>query len=341
MSISARRSSASRGALVVLAATAVVGMLASCSGGTANEGPAEGQLYQLGTVLPPDSDDGRCFEEFAADASESTGLNVQTAPSGALGNEPDIYSNLAAGTFQFAGLSTSQLGAEFPKLNVLTLPFLFDDHDHAQAAFTSPEVQGLLEEFSDATGVTVLGACSSVFRDVAAKVPVRTPADVEGVTLRVPPNEISIALWESMGGIPRDVPHSEVYQALESRLVAAADYPFGSILSGKFYEATDYYSQTGHTWLAQTLVVNTEFFESLDEEKQNALREAAAAQTAKVFGIAKESLSRVTAELAEFGTVVDDVDTDAFREATASVATQFAEKYGVVDLYEKLKALGD
>jgi TRAP-type C4-dicarboxylate transport system substrate-binding protein len=161
-------------------------------------------------------------------------------------------------------------------------------------------------------------------RHLIADTPVRKPADMAGMTVRVPPNSMWIETFKAMGARPTTVQWSEVYNALQQNVVAAAEAPLGSLWGSKLHETRKVISMTGHFTAFVMWPINANYFNRLPADVQKVLLEEG-----KKAG---DEMTRLTLELqndyvnkfkAAGVTFVSDVDLGAFQKSTSGVYKTF------------------
>jgi TRAP-type C4-dicarboxylate transport system substrate-binding protein len=159
-----------------------------------------------------------------------------------------------------------------------------------------------------------------------ADMPIRTPADIAGVTVRVPPNQMWLATFEAMGARPTTVQWSEVYNALAQNVVAAAEAPLGSLWGSKLHEVKNTISMTGHFTAWVNFIMSEQFFDSLPEDLQTLLLEEGVRAGDEMTRLTIEKQDEYLGLFRDAGiTIVEEVDIPAFQAATASVYDAFPE----------------
>jgi len=145
---------------------------------------------------------------------------------------------------------------------------------------------------------------------------VRTPADMKGLKIRVQPNPIYMATIRTMGGSPTPMPIAEVYTALETGVIDGQENPANNIVKRSFHEVQDYVSLTGHIIQSQAVVINESVFQSLSEENQKILLQAAVDAGDWQNGLVDKSREQALKTIESGGTKVVEPDVKAFQEAT-------------------------
>jgi TRAP-type C4-dicarboxylate transport system substrate-binding protein len=160
-------------------------------------------------------------------------------------------------------------------------------------------------------------------RHLIADKPVRSPAEMAGMTVRVPPNTMWIETFKAMGARPTTVQWSEVYGALQQNVVQAAEAPLGSLWGAKLHEVRKVISTTGHFTAFTMWPMNINFFNRLPADVQKVLLEegtkGGAEQTRLTLSLNDDFVTRLKGA----GVSFVDVDNAAFQRATASVYKAF------------------
>ncbi|WP_413615590.1 TRAP transporter substrate-binding protein [Halomonas cupida] len=278
------------------------------------------------------------FAELVNERSDGE-LQVRVFPNGQLGSDSAQVANARGGQVDIVLTGNPYFTGLVGELNVLDLPFLFDDYDHAYAVLDGEIGQSLLDRLGEHE-LKGLAFWEIGFRNLTnSRRPVESAADIEGLKLRTTPNPAHIAAFEALGANPTPMPFTELFTSLETRTVDGQENPVSLIRSANLYEVQDYLSLTAHAYTAAPLVMNKAKFDSLSAEQQQLLVDAAieAAQFERT-----ELADRLTGDLEflkEQGMqVVENPDRASMREIVAEpVQASFAEKYGT-ELIEAIEA---
>ncbi len=108
-----------------------------------------------------------------------------------------------------------------------------------------------------------------------AKKPIRSLADMKGMKIRVQQSDLFVAMIEALGANPTPMPYGEVYTALKTGIVDAAENNWPSYESSRHFEAAKYYSLTEHSLAPEVLVFSKKVWDGLSGADQAALRKAA------------------------------------------------------------------
>ena len=304
--------------------------------------PAAAQNYNLRfstSQVNPNEPVVKVMHSFAERVKERSGgritLNIFTGDQ--LGPQKKVNEMIKGGARVLSVTDYGQLSQFVPDVGILAGPYLFGNLDEAKKLFASDvfkEMSSRLEQ--QGLKLIVVDGLFGV-RHLLGNKPVRTPADIAGVTLRVPPSPIMLETFTAFGARPTALPWGEVYNALQSGVVDAAEANYGSLVGSKLYEVRKVLSATGHQTMYVAMVTSTDFFKSLPADLQTVLLEEG-----KKAGdeLTKATLASDTAfadELKKNGVqFVTDVDTKAFAEK-AKVA--YAKVPGLTPgMYDKVRA---
>ncbi len=301
---------------------ATVSVLAFAAGG------AYAQTLRLAHESSSDSLIQKASELFAEKVAQKsdTRLEVQLFPNGQLGDEAAIADGVGDGSIDI-GLG-GVADAIDPKLNVVTLPFLFKDLGSVHAFLDGPVGK---EVFSTggANGFRMLGALDSGFRQFAlTKGAVDTPADLKGVKIRTPPNPVLLATMAALGALPQSIPFGEVYTSLQSGVVDGVEPEMRDFEDQKWYEVTPHLSIANYVWTPNYWFMNAGRYDALEDAQKAAIDEAAAETTAWYREQLAQTYSKVQADLEAKGVKVNVVDQSPFRGMVDPVYEQFGKEWG-------------
>lgn len=311
----------------------------------ADDGGGEATGEVIRAALPhhmaADSTDDQCINDFADRANQATNgqITFDITPGGALGGEADVEQNLFEGVFESTLMSSVLMGVWYEPAQVLTLPYVFTDLESAREVLNSDVMAPVFDGLREEKGARLLGWCHFSLRNIAANNPIRTPADLSGVKIRVPETPSFVQTFEALGANPTPLPYPEVYTNLQTGVVDAVDSSFSAMYDTNIHEVAKTFSETKHIFTSQGIVVNEEWFQGLSDDHQAALTEAAQAAEEAHFDKFLDGEAEVVPQLEEAGVdVVTDVDLDAMEEAVSGARDSLAAQYGVEDLLTEIQA---
>ncbi|EXI62829.1 hypothetical protein MHD_06815 [Mannheimia granulomatis] len=279
------------------------------------------------------------FNDLLQEKSNNT-LKLSLFPDSTLGNAQTAISGVRGGTIDLAMSSSSNFTGLVPKLNVIDIPFIFKDRNHAYAALDGEIGQGLLKSLEE-QGLKGLAFWEVGFRAFSnSKHPITKPEDIKGLKIRTNQNPMYIQAFSILGANPVPMPLSELYTALETKAVDAQEHPIGIFWSAKLYEVQKYFSFTNHGYTPLIVVMNKAKFDALSPEQQKVLVETAQEAGNYQRQLNLENEQKIIDSLKKAGIeFVDNLDTTPFKNAvSAETRKAFIEKNGD-DLVKAIDAL--
>lgn len=264
---------------------------------------------------------------------------------GQLGDEQDTVTAAATGTLDFSILAINNITPFSPTVGTLTLPYMILSQDDAEKLTQGEIGQEMVNRTVEDAGVRIIGWAYSGFRVLTnSKKPVSTVADLQGLVVRVPKNEIMIDTYKSWGINPTPMAWSETFAALQQKVVNGQDNPYMTINAMKFYEVQKYITNLRYIFSIEPLVVSEQLFQSLSPEEQAAVTEAGLEATKASSAFLKEQESRIREELVGRGMEITDPadgEKEFMDKAIAGVWPKFYDSVGGKEQVNKaLAALG-
>lgn len=259
------------------------------------------------------------MKERLADLSGGR-LKIDIYPSGVLGSEVQCIEQLQSGELAMTKTSTAAMESFIPELGVFGIPYLFDDAKHYWDVINGEIGKDLLAvgEASGLFGLCYYDAGSRNF--YSTDKPIRSPADLKGMKIRVQNSRIAIAMIEALGGSPTPIAWGELYSALAQGVVDGAENNMPSFESSRHYEECKYFTLDAHTRVPDLLMISTKIWGSLDSRERAWLQKAADESSVyqrELWAVkTKESLAKVIAA----GVEIVECDLSAFQKACMSIA---------------------
>lgn len=290
---------------------------------------------RLAHASAPESLINQAVQKFADEVSEISkgSVKVQIFPNAQLGDEGPIADGVGAGAIDI-GLGGA-VDAIDPRLNVLSLPFLFKDADNVHKFLDSDEGQKV-QHLGEDRGYLMLGVLDSGFRQFATNKAIETPADLAGVKIRTPPNPVILATMKQLGALAESIPFGQVYTALQSHVVAAVEPEMRDYYDSKWYEVAKNLSISNYIWTANWWYMNKDKFESLSPEEQAAVKKSAVDTVVWYRGELSKTYADTQKKLEDKGVKVTTVNTEPFAALVAPVYAQFSTEWGA-DLVSAVK----
>lgn len=267
-------------------------------------------------------------------------IKLSLFPDSTLGNAQTMISAVRGGTIDLEMSGSPNFSGLEPKLNVIDIPFIFKDREHAYAVLDGEIGQGLLKSL-DAQGLKGLAFWEVGFRSFTnSKHPVNGPDDIKGLKVRTNQNPMYIQAFSLLGANPVPMPLSELYTALETKAVDAQEHPVGIFWSAKLYEVQKHLSLTNHGYTPLIVVMNKAKFDGLSPELQQAIVEAAQEAGKYQRQLNLENEKGILEKLQKAGIqIVEKVDNQPFKAIIEKdVRKAFIEKNGD-EIVKKIDAL--
>src|SRR4051794_31821763 len=224
-------------------------------------------------------------------------------------------------------LAPADISKQIPAWSLLTSAYLFRDAEHVRKTFKSDVGREFIKKAKDQLGIQIITPVYFGSRSLNLKPDkrVRTPEDLKGVKLRMPPGEFWQFLGESLGANPTPVAYAELYTALQTGTVDGQDNPVVASKLMKFDEVTTQFILTKHVIAYDVMSIRSKIWDGMKPEQQAAFQ--AAAEKAMEENTAR--FEKQEAETLEYfkkeGKKVYEPDQAAFR---AYAQKRYVEKYG-------------
>ncbi|MVA79269.1 DctP family TRAP transporter solute-binding subunit [Agrobacterium vitis] len=282
---------------------------------------------RLAHASAPESLINEAVQKFATEVGENTkgSVKVQIFPNAQLGDEGPIADGVGAGSIDI-GLGGA-VDAIDPRLNVLSLPFLFKDASNVHA-FLDGEQGQKIQRLGEERGYVMLGVLDSGFRQFATSKPIEKPADLAGVKIRTPPNPVILATMKQLGALAESIPFGQVYTALQSHVVAAVEPEMRDYWDSKWYEVAKDLSISNYIWTANWWYMNKDKLDSLTPDEQAAVKKAATDTVVWYRSALDKAYADTQKKLEGKGVKVTKVDTAPFAALVSPVYEQFSKEWG-------------
>ena len=276
-------------------------------------------------------------EQLAAQSGGELGVKVY--PNGALGSERDTIEQLKIGGLDMMRINVAPLNNIVPETIVPALPFLFRSEEHMHAVLDGPIGDQILAAMEE-QGMIGLAFYDSGARSLyTAEKPVKALADVHGMKIRVQQSDLFVAMVEALGANPTPMPYGEVYTALKTGIVDAAENNFPSYESSRHFEAAKYYTLTEHSMAPEVLVFSKVIWDTLEPEQQAMIRKAAKDSVPHMRKLWDEREAKAKETVTAAGTeIIPLEDRQAWADAMQPVYAKFASTPELQDLVQKVQA---
>ena len=247
-------------------------------------------------------------------------VTVTVFPNSQLGGVQETIDGVRSGAISMAHHEFASLAQLVPEIAVFSAPFVYRDGEHALNA-TDPRTSDVLQEFNEKLveegNMRIIGRLFRGARQMTAKMPVLSPADLEGQPFRGVPLQLWTTMIEGFGAIPTPVEVSELPTALMTGMVVGQENPLTMINANKLYEVQSHVMLTGHMQNVLPVFINEDVWQSLSEENRDAIVEALDGLAWETLEQAQQAETDLIAELEGKGmtfiTEEDGLKLDEFR----------------------------
>ena len=318
--------------LVMLLVFAMVLSLTACSGNVSatdtdkEEAKVEARVLKVSTKFVDDEQTAKSLKKVVEAINERSNgsLDLQLFTGGILPIGKDGLEQVVNGADWILVDGVNFLGDYVPDYNAITGPFLYQSFDQYLEMTKTPLVQNLNAVAEKEHGIKVLSLDWVFgFRSMMTNKPIITPADMDGLNIRVPNSQMYTYTLEAMGGNPIAMPFPDTYAALQQGVIDGIE---GSILTyygTKQYENVKDYSLTNHLLGVSAVTISDKVWASLTEEQQTIISEEFAKGTEDNLSETKRLESEYLDLLQKEGVTLHEVDADAFIAAAAPVFEKF------------------
>jgi tripartite ATP-independent transporter DctP family solute receptor len=271
-------------------------------------------------------------ERAAKEVKDRSGgrLEIQVFANSQLGTGKEMIESTSSGALQLTTDGAGALGTFLPQLSVIEAPYLWRDAAHMAKAAATPLFAKLNDDLVAKRGMRMLNITYYGKRHLTTgSKAVKSPADMVGFKLRVPPVDTFRAMAEAWGARATPIAFGELYLALSQGAVDGQENPLPTIQSGKFFEVQKHLVLTEHIITPRMVIVNEAFWKGLrpaDRDVMSAALASAAAWQDKEL-LAQEATLVGTFKAAGMNVVEPDVA--AWRKPVLDkVPAMFEDKWG-------------
>ena len=335
-------------AAIALAATMALGLAGCGSSGsvqTSDTATAENPLVlTLAHGLSESHTVHIAMTEFAEKVEEGTNgrIKVEIYPNGQLGSENENMEQLMAGVISMTKISAPGLATYNEAYHTFGLPYIFDDTEDFYHKMDSQEMRDFFLSTEEDGFVTITYYTSGARSFYTKDTPIRTPDDLKGLKIRVQDMQSQTDMLEALGGTPVAMAYGDVYTSLQTGIIDGTENNETALTTGKHGEICKVFSMDQHAMIPDVLVMGADVWNRISPEDQQVILEAAYASTDshKVAWDAAIEEAIQEAETQMGVTFIEDVDKEAFREATAGMIQEYCDRYpGVNDLLNTINSI--
>jgi TRAP-type transport system periplasmic protein len=259
-----------------------------------------------------------------------------------LGLEKDYFAYMSQGiSVDYAVVAPSHMSTFSQMAPLMDMPFLFRDLDHWNKVLDQDGLQPIADDVLEKADVMLIGYAGGGTRHLIVNKPVQTVADIENLPIRVMGAPIQTRMFEAIKAAPTVIAYDEVYNAIQTGVIDAAENEAAGLEQMKFYEVGPHISLTAHAITVRPLCFSAKTFATLPEGLQEAI--VRAGREAGAYGREIEST-----EDAEKLAMMEDqgwiethefLERDQLLELAEPVKQAYAEELGAADVLEAVNEI--
>jgi TRAP-type transport system periplasmic protein len=293
---------------------------------------AQATTVRWGESLATSHPQVQMAERIAKEVKEKSSgrIDIQVFPNSQLGTGKDMIEAVSAGALQMTTDGAGQLGAFLPQVSVIEAPYLWRDAAHMAKAASTPLFAKMNGDLVAKRGMRMLNITYYGKRHLTTgNKDVKTPADMAGFKLRVPPVDVFRAMAEAWGARATPIAFAELYLALSQGAVDGQENPLPTIQSGKFFEVQKFLVLTEHIITPRMIIVNDAFWRGLPDADRTILEAAFAAGAKWQDGELLSQEASLVETLKKGGMTVVQPDLALWRKPVLEqVPKKFEDKWG-------------
>ncbi len=298
--------------------------------GTKATAAAGAKVARLANVVAPGGAVDRASRDFARLVAEKSKgeLTVHVFPGGQLGGERDMVESVQLGSVEIGVFGSYVLANVTPEWGLpIDTPYAMRSQEHFRKVVDGPLAKPIYDAMLQRKGIRHVAWANRGPRYLTSNKPVKTPADLKGVKIRVPEVETYLAAWKMLGATVTPMAFPEVFMALKQGTIDAQENPLELIFTSSFYEVQKYVDLTAHICSAYELTVSERWFKTLSPKLQKIVLDGLV-EMGKIedrYQAADET--ELERKLKGKGMIFHPVDLPKFHEALKELPNQFKDKW--------------
>jgi tripartite ATP-independent transporter DctP family solute receptor len=283
----------------------------------------------------------RKFEQEAAACSNGS-LEFDLHMNSELGLEKDYFENMSQGiAVDYAIVSPSHMSTFSQKAPLMDMPFLFRDIDHWNAVMEADALAPLAQDVLEQANVRLIGYAGGGTRQLIVNRPITNMAELKGLPIRVMGAPIQTRIFEAIKAHPSVIAYSEVYNAIQTGVIDAAENEAAGIEQMKFYEVGPHIALTAHAITVRPIGFSNATFERLTPDQQACILKAGkiGGKLGRDIESGQDTSKLKAMEAAGQLTTHAFTERDKLLELAAPVKRAYAEELGALDVLEAIEAV--
>jgi TRAP-type transport system periplasmic protein len=258
-------------------------------------------------------------------------VEIEIFPNNQLGSDTDMLSQLRSGAIEFFTLSGLILSTLVPVASINGIGFAWGSYDQVWPAMDGGLGAYIRAQIDKAGLHAMEQAWDNGFRQITSSTrPIKTPDDLKGFKIRVPPSPLWTSMFKAFDAAPTSINFSEVYSALQTKVVEGQENPLAVIFFAKLFEVQKYLSQTNHMWDGFWFLANGKAWQGLPADVRDVVAKNLNQSARDQRDDVKKANDTLQADLTSKGMEFIKVDPAPFRAKLqgAGFYKEWRGKYG-------------
>lgn len=272
----------------------------------------------------------KALVNFANTVEKKSGgrIVIRIFPNGQLGSETEVLEQLLAGVVDITRVGSPNLANYADGYHAFGLPYIFDDQEHYYDAMDSDGMRKFFQSSYDAGLVGLTYYTSGARSFYTADKPIQKPSDLAGLKIRVQDMRSQTDMMRALGGTPIVMSYGDIYTALQTGIIDGAESNETALTTGKHGEISKVFSYDEHSMIPDMLAISSKTWDRLSVDDQKILVDSAIESTEAHKVAWDEEITKAIEEAKGMGVeFIEDVDKQAFQQATESMRESYAREY--------------
>jgi len=281
----------------------------------------------------------REFERLVAEKYDGD-VTFDMSLNGELGDESDFVTFLQQGVaIDYAVMAPSNMATFAPSIPLMDMPFLFRDLDHWNTVLSSDVMAPLEAELLEKANIRIIGYAGGGVRNLASADPITDMDELTGHKMRVMGAPVQAQIFAAIQAAPSAIAYNEVYNAIQTGVIAGFENEAAAIQNLKFYEVAPNITLTKHAITVRPLVMSESTFSALPDDLKAVVLEAGAEAGAYGRDLESTQDGEKLQQMVDAGQIVtaEFEGRDALLEMVVPVQDAYAEELGATDLLEAIR----
>ncbi|MDF1587222.1 TRAP transporter substrate-binding protein [Marinimicrococcus flavescens] len=283
----------------------------------------------------------RKFEELVK-ACYAEPVEFQMHLNSELGLEKDYFAYMNQGiSVDYAVVSPAHMSTFSKMAPLMDMPFLFRDEDHWRKVIDADALKPVADDILKKADVRIIGYAGGGTRNVFANIPVSNMEELKDLPIRMQGAPIWTRVFTALGAAPTVIAYNEVYNAIQTGVIKAAENEAAGVEQMKFYEVGPHLSLTKHAITVRPLAFSNKTYQRLPAELQKCIDEAGteAGKVGREIESSQDSEKLKALEDKGLLETVEFTERDKMLELAQPVMKAYAEELGAGDVLDRINAI--